>query len=476
MKKVYALITALVLLSCSVVSVVAATINSERDQVVITENVLYGDRSYAEGLDIKTKNHLNYRLYWETDFAISNDSKANTKFNLYPRQKHENNSANRRHEGIFLDNGIEYGFYDDLPASEQKGIQKAYKELFDSAELGVEKSKKVYLKDYYDYYPVGVGFDLPYTHWTGYEYGDVLKGEPYDALYVTEKFREYLKIPVLDSDTVTISVEKGEDGHSYSTGTDEMGCFNLSAIGTVARKWGRCFFTIHNYKYSDAKNNTDEIEYVDTSLIPGGYGIYSFYYAGGDSASRTGIIADKIETVFPLDSKTIVSHITMSKDDKQLLLFTVEDKSFYLTVIDIKTMKAAQKILIKEEQGSGSVYEYDDFIVADTENDITVISEKDGVYTVDFSVRKASFINEKFHDIGVADCMDYKDDKLAIVGNCFEEDTGYELCDFFVSVYDKSGILYYGKYNTSLDLGRTNDTFISDCHPTDINPNLIKWK
>ena len=166
----------------------------------------------------------------------------------------------------------------------------------------------------------------------------------------------------------------------------------------------------------------------------------------------------------------------MSKDDKQLLLFTVEDKSFYLTVIDIKTMKAAQKILIKEEQGSGSVYEYDDFIVADTENDITVISAKDGVYTVDFSVRKASFINEKFHDIGVADCMDYKDGKLAIVGNCFEEDTGYELCDFFVSVYDKSGILYYGKYNTSLDLGRTNDTFISDCHPTDINPNLIKWK
>ena len=55
MKKVYALITALVLLSCSVVSVVAATVNSQRDQVVITENVLYGDRTAADGLDIKTK-------------------------------------------------------------------------------------------------------------------------------------------------------------------------------------------------------------------------------------------------------------------------------------------------------------------------------------------------------------------------------------------------------------------------------------
>lgn len=474
MKKVYTLITALILLSCSMISVVAATINLERDQVVITENVLYGDRSAAEGLDIKTKNHLNYRLYWETDYSISKDSKANTEFNLYPRQKHENNT-NRKHEGIFLDNGIEYGFYDDLPASEQKGIQKAYKELFDSAEIGVEKTKKVYLMDYYDYYPVGVGFDLPYTNWTGYD-GYNLKGEPYDALYVTEKFREFFKIPILDSDTITISIEKGEDGRSYSTGTDEMGCFTLNAIGAVARSWGRCFFTINNFKYLDYKNGLDEIEYIDTSLIPGGYGIYSFYYCGGDSASRTGILADKIENVFPLDSKTLVSHITMSNDETQLLLFTVENKAFYLTVIDVKTMKATQKILIREEQGSGSVYEYDDFIVADTEEDITVISVKDGIYNLDFSVRKASCINEKFHDVWVADCMDYKNGKLAIVGNCFDEDIGYELCDFFVSVYDKSGLLYYGKYNTSLDLGRTNDTFISDCHPTDINPNLIKWK
>ena len=474
MKKVYTLITALILLSCSMISVVAATINLERDQVVITENVLYGDRSAAEGLDIKTKNHLNYRLYWETDYSISKDSKANTEFNLYPRQKHENNT-NRKHEGIFLDNGIEYGFYDDLPASEQKGIQKAYKELFDSAEIGVEKTKKVYLMDYYDYYPVGVGFDLPYTNWTGYD-GYNLKGEPYDALYVTEKFREFFKIPILDSDTITISIEKGEDGRSYSTGTDEMGCFTLNAIGAVARSWGRCFFTINNFKYLDYKNGLDEIEYIDTSLIPGGYGIYSFYYCGGDSASRTGILADKIENVFPLDSKTLVSHITMGNDETQLLLFTVENKAFYMTVIDIKSMKATQKILIKEEQVSGSVYQYDDFIVTDTEEDITVISVKDGIYTLDFSVRKASFINEKFHDVWVANCMDYKNGKLAVVGNCFDEYIGYELCDFFVSVYDKSGLLYYGKYNTSLDLGRANDSFNSDCHPTDINPNTIKWR
>lgn len=255
-----------------------------------------------------------------------------------------------------------------------------------------------------------------------------------------------------------------------------MGCFTLNAIGTVARSWGRCFFTINNFKYLDYKNGLDEIEYIDTSLIPGGYGIYSFYYCGGDSASRTGILADKIENVFPLDSKTLVSHITMSNDETQLLLFTVENKAFYMTVIDIKSMKSTQKILIKEEQGSGSVYQYDDFIVTDTEEDITVISVKDGIYTLDFSVRKASFTNEKFHDVWIANCMDYKNGKLAVVGNCFDEYIGYELCDFFVSVYDKSGLLYYGKYNTSLDLGRANDSFNSDCHPTDINPNLIKWK
>lgn len=473
MKKIYAVVLALALLSGSILAAAAATVNAERDQVKITENILYGDQSAAEGLEITTTNHMGYKLYWETDYTIGASSSPHTDFSFYAASYY-GDERKHNYEGIYFNGGIEYVFQEKVPASQQEGISRAYKELFDATENGEERSEIIYLKDYYDTYPLGIGFDLPNTTWYRYD-GENLKGKPYDALYVTEKFREYFKIPVLESDSVTISVAKDEDGNCYSTGTDEMGSYQMYTIGTVARSKNRCFFAINNYKYVDDTNNTDAVEYVDTSLIPGGYGIYSFYYCGGDSAGNTGILADKIETVYSLDEKTVVNHITLNRDETKLLLFTAENQSSYLTVIDVATMTDLQKIPLDGRSMNG-VYEYDDFIVADLEDSICVISAAGDGYSLDFHVDKPSFIEENYRDLWNVDCMDYKNGKLAMIENRFEAETGYELCDFAVSVYDQSGLIFYGIYDNSLDLDRQNDSFGSECRPADNNPNKIKWK
>ncbi len=473
MKKIYAVLIAIVLLSGYIVTAVSADINSECDQVKITEKVVLGEKSVAEGINITTKNHLKYHLYWETDYTIGKEKSINTEYSFYPRQ-HYDEQQKSNYIGMIFDNGLEYGFYEDIPASKQFGLQRAYKELYDSAEYNKEKTKTVYIKDYYDYYPLGIGFDLPNTDWVDYEYGGALKGEPYDSLYVTEKFREYFKIPVLESDRVKISVEKYDD-NSYSTGTAEDFVFNLNAISAVSYSKNRCFFAINNYKYADWQNDTDVIEYIDTSLIPGGYGIYSFYYYGGDNAERTGIMADTLETVYPLQKEAEVMHLSLNADETKLLLFTEENGASYLTVIDIKTMSEIQKILILDER-LGAVYEYDDFFVADMENSISIISVKDDTYSLDYSVYKSKDIDENHRELWNVDCMDYKDGKLALIGNSIEPETGYTLCDFYVCVYDKSGLIYYGVYDNSLDINRYGNDYGYNCHPVDINPNKIEWK
>lgn len=463
MKKIYVLIIVLVLVSVSVFCAVGISVNAEREQVKITENVLYGEKSAADGLKITTKNHLNYQLFWKTNYIIGEQPHIATEFSFYPTKEY-GIEQKTHYEGVMLDGGIGYGFNEERPMSEQVGIEKAYKALFDSAEKGEEKTKTVYLKDYYDYYPLGIGFDLPHTDWIEYDVG--LKGEPYDALYVTEKFREYFKIPVSETDNVKISVTKDEDGNLFGTGTEEIDSFDLYSVSTVSRKKNRCFFTINNYI---GKN-----QYADTSLIPGGYGIYSFYYFGGDSAFNTGIMADKLETVYSLSKETSVRYMTLNADETKLLLFTVENGVSYLEVIDIETMKAVQKIPIGDNY-IGSVFEYDDFIAIDMEYSISVISVKNDIYALEYNVQKASFINEKFQDMWNTDCMDFKDGKLALVGNAFDEEYGYELCDFFVSVYDKSGLIYYGVYDNALDINRLDSQYEANCHPTDIEPNKIKW-
>ena len=80
-------------------------------------------------------------------------------------------------------------------------------------------------------------------------------------------------------------------------------------------------------------------------------------------------------------------------------------------------------------------------------------------------------------DFWNADYMDFKDGKLAVVGNSISSDSayGYEACDFFVSIYNKNGLIYYGIYDTSLDINWHNSDYKANCHPHDIDPNKIEW-
>ena len=71
--------------------------------------------------------------------------------------------------------------------------------------------------------------------------------------------------------------------------------------------------------------------------------------------------------------------------------------------------------------------------------------------------------------------MDYKNGKLATVGNLFNEETGITDCGFFVAVYDKSGLLYYAEYENELDINNNREHYRLGCHPYDIHPNTIKW-
>lgn len=135
-------------------------------------------------------------------------------------------------------------------------------------------------------------------------------------------------------------------------------------------------------------------------------------------------------------------------------------------------MKPTQKLPIPE----GTIYEYDGLLVLAPykAESFTVISENDGVYSIDFSVNKASRVNEGFQDIFMADCMDYKNGRLAVIGNCLDEDSGEALCDFYISVYDKSGLIYYGEYNNSLSLDTGSHP---ECTPIDeYGENSIQWQ
>ena len=65
MKKTYAFLLILLLLSVGSVSIIASIIYRQRDNVTIREHIVYGDKSAADGITVVSKNHMKDHLFWE---------------------------------------------------------------------------------------------------------------------------------------------------------------------------------------------------------------------------------------------------------------------------------------------------------------------------------------------------------------------------------------------------------------------------
>ena len=73
-------------------------------------------------------------------------------------------------------------------------IQKEYLKVLNGMGTGEEKWLKLYLKDYYEYYPVRMSIDLPNTAWADNNPETEVGEEPYDPKYVIEKLLKLVQL------------------------------------------------------------------------------------------------------------------------------------------------------------------------------------------------------------------------------------------------------------------------------------------
>ena len=163
MKKVIAIVLLLSVLSCGVFCMISADVLSERSNVTIKENVIYGDSSYAEGATVFTRAEYDYHLFWNTIYRVGKTPTCETEYEFSAKKQYGN--SDRRHNGVILELDIKYGVNLAVPAEEQSGISKAFRELYDETEPGEEKKRLIRLQDYYTYYPIRVSMDLPGILW-----------------------------------------------------------------------------------------------------------------------------------------------------------------------------------------------------------------------------------------------------------------------------------------------------------------------
>lgn len=480
-----ALIITLLLLALSVSGLCLANgeINSAGDKVELAEKAVFGDKAAAEGVMVHSRVHMDSHLFWSTDYTIGGEPEIKTEYRF--SQSRDNGGQWQPEYGVSLGNAVSMGFYfgrDTDMSRPLEGIAEAYRQLYNETPEGQEGRKTVYLKDYYDYYPLSVNISLPGTYlgWdTGYPEDQPVNenGEPIEIL---SQLQDYFRIPVPEDERLEIWISRDYGGGASSTGSgsdgDSFSLYTLSAVSNEA-----CYFAF--------SNRTPNGKTVDTSSIPGGYGIYCLpYYEGdagyggegnGDHRIVYGASVGELSTVYPIDTEAELLDLLINPAKTKLLLLTEERGKCVLTVIDIKSMETLQRLELAEldeETSAYTVQNSDDFLVLELSRQqilVVKVNEK-GEYEHCFTAQYTDPENPLF-SIDYNTVMDFDGEKL-VIADFLRHEHYADKCGFYVAVCGESGPLYYGEYHSSLDAGSTSFNNNYNCRPVDYEPLSVSWE
>ena len=459
----------LLIVSIGSVSDLASTIYKEHNDVTFEETVIYGDSSVTEGLNVLRKSRYLENIYWDTSVNFGESIEENTSYKFYPNaQPYE---YPKEHKGLEM----QTNFITDVHASDYlRGLSMAYQKALGSLEPGVAEEFTIYLKDYVQYYDFDVFYDFPnYFTWS-FNTGGIVNPviyEQYDDPQLDDNWalKNYFKIPVLDVATHTFTIEKDEIGHNiYNSYYDNH--YEINPICALSDNV--CYFIINTKSFNG--------DIVDLSLLPDGYGIFAFPYNSNGRGFTDALEIDKLSVVYPLDPNTELVRLDINDDQTHLHLYARENNQLWLSVIEIASMKEVQKQVIYEcGENYTPVFSYTNniIIVDDYPNDrISLFSEtEDHLFEFQFT---CSFGQEHVGERYLATATaDYSGEYLVFGDiNPLQDGNNHGWSDFYLRVYNKDGLQYYGKYENSLDSGLDNDNWDYPVRADHHDAFELSWK
>lgn len=503
MKRAAILTLVLFLISGGSVYLAASNMYEEHDKVHYTEKVLYGDRRMADGLQVDFRSTYKYHLLWDTTHILGEKGEVETHSDYeFSTFSHYDGGEEIEYQGVTLDShpsSVTYhnGSMGSNNMFSDDGLDKAYKELEEIVENGEEGEKTIYLKDYMEYYPLEIRLELPGNDTYTGDYFDADAIENYDkghGIHIIAKIWDYFKIPVLEEETFRIHLRKNKEGDivGHGSGSTVSDAFYMYTYGVATDK--DCFFTFDTL--------SKEGKIVDTTHLEDGYGIYTFSYEMkemnigiyGDKPFMAAPDADSFRLFYPLEPGIQIGAIKTNKEQDRVLLHTVEDGMYYMTVIDIATGEMVQKLEIAKchvDYFGLHIFDKGDFMVMvlDGEKLAVVSRRKNGEYQLEYvcTIREEDLIAIQQEDNTIIEVVpwlnyyrgdvDFDGEKLVLSGQIRDDEYGTreDTANFYLAVYTKEGMQYYGEYRSSLSTGTDYDNYNYHCRGTDYVPVKVKW-
>lgn len=463
MKKVICLLCVLALLAAGGIVTVVKQVNQDKDTVTITEEAVYGDAALAEGITLNLKVHYDEHLMWDTRYEKDGAVKTDTKFQFSDRGFQQ--SRVYRDDPVSINVSYDSDLDLETPKEELTGLARACREIYEETEPGTETSEWVYVKDYYEYYPLFIRLALPDNEiWLDERWSSESAGFMNGEEELFETFIEFFRIPVAEEDMVEVVVDR-DQSNGMMTQNASSDYLQLYSESTITED-GMCYFTLNNH--------TADGGAMDTSLIPGGYGLYSFRFGKPGTYSMSGVDADSLKMTYALQENITILHLTLNKEQTKLLLFTEEAGEYFLSVIDRSTMALSQRIAL---EGWGGIREYDDFLVILGERLSLLAVNGEGAYELRFTIPTAHPECNALVKMTTDASMDYNGEHLIVADWLMEEDYNWiQSCNFDITICGPEGIGYYGVYRNSLAVNPSAEYYRYDCLPFGDDAITIQWK
>lgn len=460
MKKTLIITILIFLITISSAIFVIAKVNSYNEKIILTETVFYGEKTHFEDIIVTSISSYQNRLFWETKNEISNKNSVSTIFSYFSEKIPELSNYEKKPFDMFVN--LTYGFNTSIPYEDLSPLQKIYTDMYNECHENERIEKTINISDIYEYYPLNYIVNIDGVYWSGNDYENLMSDEKNSEKNIHDVFGEYFKIPVLKNYMIDISVSRSKNSISVGSGISE-GCieynYNTDTVSTCTK----------DTVYFSFANKTSYNIPVDTSLIPGGYGIYAFNYSKeSGSDTNTGIDSDSLRNVYTLNPDESVIALSVSNDEKNLLVLSTTQNQSIFSVIDIETMKTLKTVTINNFKAytmkycnNGTQSNNNCFTVIFSADKIALIDENFNLY---FTALRPEYFDENYEILSSEAALAFDGRRLIAVDSLSDEISNFPNCGYYVAVYDSSGLVFYAEYNSNLDTNR-DSPYKYYCHP-----------
>lgn len=410
-----------------------------QDQVTFTEVILLGENRGLEGLTADYHAETNNLFYWDSRYHFGTGKTQTVGVCDYDRPWPETVIEYR---GLYLQSEIHTLFFNDpeFYTGPYEKLGQALNQLKAETAAGEENVLRLRMRDYLDYYPIGGILDLPKTVISF----DASGSEDMEkALY--NAFSNFFRIPILPEEEYEVRCDRRSPGSVSGSGPSGADGFQLEQISLYTGS--TCYFTFSPYSWMGQP--------VDTSLIPGGFGIYAMDFTM--TVDGQGVpLPDTLRNAFPLDPSERVMEL-YADESGNILLFTSREGEVTLRVLDGKSHQCLQQLplasLGETTVNTISLQRDDEALICAISYEMLAVltQEADGSWLHRFTVPME-------HEQGRYDGRNisyaYRDGRLAmtyIPRTIDQREVPYrEWCMFALAVYEETGLTFHANYFSSL--------------------------